>query len=325
MIGSVGQLDLDDEGRWDFYGISSDVVFLGRVEEYFRPMLGPTGKALLLTRAERLPGLESPSLSSVGTPYSAVPSYPELPPKDVARNLCYYSLSCAARLVRIVHVPTFYDQLEKIYDRPLDNLTKEEAQYLGLLFSVMALGCMYNNLDDNDPGSMTYRQATEEGLKYYKAGRCMLQDISNCRGLISLQTLLFIILFLQATSNLSSCYSFVGIALRSSLRIGLHRHLQHERINVIEQEVRKRVFYVIRQMDIYVSTLLGFPLLLSVDDINQSLPAEVDDEYITPTRILQPPPRSASFLEAFNAHAELIEILFKITKYVYPTKGLGQS
>ncbi|KAK2923430.1 hypothetical protein FoTM2_016954 [Fusarium oxysporum f. sp. vasinfectum] len=325
MIGSVGQLDLNDEGRWDFYGISSDVAFLGCVEEYFRPMLGPTGKALLLTRAERLPGLESPSLSSVGTPYSAVPSYPELPPKDVARNLCYYSLSCATCLVRIVHVPTFYDQLEKIYDRPLDCLTKEETQYLGLLFSVMALGCMYNNLDDNDPGSMTYRQATEEGLKYYKAGRFILQDITDCRDLISLQTLLFIILFLQATSNLSSCYSFVGIALRSSLRIGLHRHLQHERINVIEQEIRKRVFYVIRQMDIYVSTLLGFPLLLSVDDINQPLPAEVDDEYITPTGILQPPPGSASFLEAFNAHAELMEILSKITKYVYPTKGLGQS
>jgi hypothetical protein len=215
--------------------------------------------------------------------------------------------------------------MENIYDRPLHNLTKEETQYLGLLFSVMALGCMYNNLDDNDPGSMTYRQATEEGLKYYKAGRSILQDITDCRDLISLQILLFIILFLQATSNLSSCYPFVGIALRSSLRIGLHRHLQHERINVIEQEVRKRVFYVIRQMDIYVSTLLGFPLLLSVDDINQPLPAEVDDEYITPTGILQPPPGSASFFEAFNAHAELMEILFKITKYVYPTKGLSRS
>jgi hypothetical protein len=85
--------------------------------------------------------------------------------------------------------------MENIYDRPLHNLTKEETQYLGLLFSVMALGCMYNNLDDNDPGSMTYRQATEEGLKYYKAGRSILQDITDCRDLISLQTLLFIILF----------------------------------------------------------------------------------------------------------------------------------
>lgn len=131
------------------------------------------------------------------------------------------------------------------------------------------------------------------------------------------------ILFLQSTSNLSGCYSFVGIALRSALRIGLHRHLQHEQINVIEQEVRKRVFYVIRQMDIYVSTLLGFPLLLNIDDIDQPFPTEVDDEFLTPTGVIQPPPGTPSFFEAFNAHSQLMEILTKITKFVYPMKGSG--
>lgn len=133
------------------------------------------------------------------------------------------------------------------------------------------------------------------------------------------------ILFLQATSNLSGCYAFVGIALRSALRIGLHRHLQHDMINTIEQEVRKRVFYVIRQMDIYVSTLLGFPLMLNVEDIDQPYPIEIDDEYLTSTGVLQPPLGTPSFLEAFNAHSRLMEILSKITKYVYPMKGLGQS
>ncbi|KAJ4260678.1 Gypsy retrotransposon integrase-like protein 1 [Fusarium torreyae] len=325
MIDSVGQLDLDEKGSWDFHGISSGAVFLKRMKEHFRGMLGPASKAPFLPRAERPVGLDSPSLSSVGTPFSAVASYPELPPKDVTRKLCYYSLSCATCLVRIVHVPTFYEQMDKIYERPLDNLTKEETQYLGLLFSVMALGCMYNNLDDNDPGSMAYQDATEEGLKYYNAARSVIHDMTDCRDLISLQALLFIILFLQATSNLSSCYSFVGIALRSSLRIGLHRHLQHEKIDPIEQEVRKRVFYVVRQMDIYVSTLLGFPLLLNVDDIDQPFPLEVDDEFITHAGILRPPPGSPSFFQAFNAHSELMEILSKVTKYVYPTKGLGQG
>ncbi|KAF5254602.1 hypothetical protein FANTH_670 [Fusarium anthophilum] len=325
MIDSVGQLDIDEKGSLEFHGNSSGAVFLKRMKDHFRGMLGSSSKAPFLPRAERPAGLESPSLSSVGTPFSAVPSYPELPPKDVARKLCYYSLSCATCLVRILHVPTFYEQMDKIYERPLDNLTKDETQYLGLLFSVMSLGCMYNNLDDNDPGSMPYQDATEEGLKYYNAARSVLHDVTDCRDLISLQALLFIILFLQATSNLSSCYSFVGIALRSSLRIGLHRHLQHEKIDPIEQEVRKRVFYVVRQMDIYVSTLLGFPLLLNVDDIDQPFPLEVDDEFITHTGILRPPPGSPSFFQAFNAHSELMEILAKVTKYVYPTKGLGQT
>ena len=169
------------------------------------------------------------------------------------------------------------------------------------------------------PGVLTlYR------LKYYRTAKTLLQDLAECRDIVSLQALLFMILFLQATSNLSACYSFVGIALRSALRIGLHRHLQHEKIGAIEQEVRKRVFYVIRQMDIYVSTMLGFPLLLNTDDVDQPFPSEVDDEYITTKGIIAPPPGTPSFFEAFNAHTRLMEVLGKITKYVYPMHMQGQ-
>lgn len=162
-------------------------------------------------------------------------------------------------------------------------------------------------------------------LKYYKMARALLQDITDCRDVVSLQALLFMILFLQATSNLSGCYAFVGIALRSALRIGLHRHLQHEKIGVVEQEVRRRVFYVIRQMDIYVSTMLGFPLLLNIEDADQPYPTEVDDEFITSGGVMPPAPGTPSFFEAFNAHSRLMEILGKITKFVYPMKGLSES
>ena len=153
----------------------------------------------------------------------------------------------------------------------------------------------------------------------------MLNDITECRDITSLQALLFMILFLQATSNLSGCYAFVGIALRSALRIGLHRHLKHEQISYIEQEVRRRVFYVIRQMDIYISALLGFPLLLNPEDIDQPYPTEVDDEYITDEAILPQPAGKPSFFQAFNAHTRLMETLAKVVKYVYPMKGLSQS
>lgn len=162
-------------------------------------------------------------------------------------------------------------------------------------------------------------------LKYYRASRALLQDVTECRDLTTLQGLLFLILFLQATANLSACYAFVGIALRSALRMGLHRHLQHAQIGPIEQESRRRVFFVIRQMDIYVSTLLGFPLLLSSDDIDQAYPSEIDDDFITPQGLLQPPPGSPSFFQAFNAHTRLMEILTKITKYVYPMRGIDQT
>ena len=152
----------------------------------------------------------------------------------------------------------------------------------------------------------------------------ILQDIAECRDMTSLQALLFMILFLQATSNMSGCYAFLGIALRSSLRMGLHRHLCHAKINPIEDETRRRVFHCVRQMDTYVSAILGFPLLLHDDDIDQPFPTEVDDEYITKEAILTPPPGTPSFLAGSNAHNGLMVILAKVIKHIYPLKGVEE-
>lgn len=78
-------------------------------------------------------------------------------------------------------------------------------------------------------------------------------------------------------------------------------------------------------MDTYVSALLGFPRMLSDDDIDQELPLEVDDEYITEAGVLPMPPGKTSLYAASNAHTRLMIILAKVIKYIYPTKGLEQS
>lgn len=160
-------------------------------------------------------------------------------------------------------------------------------------------------------------------LKYFRAARQMM-DITDCRDITSLQAILFMILFLQSSANLSTCYSYIGIALRSALRMGLHRNLTGT-FNPIERETRRRVFWIVRKMDTYVSALLGFPRMLSDDDIDQELPIEVDDEYITKDAVLPMPQGTTSLYAASNAHTRLMGILAKVIKYIYPTKGLEQS
>jgi hypothetical protein len=65
--------------------------------------------------------------------------------------------------------------------------------------------------------------------------------------------------------------------------------------------------------------------MLSDDDIDQELPLEVDDEYITKDAILPMPAGTTSLYAASNAHTRLMQILAKVIKYIYPTKGLEQS
>ncbi|KAK4237914.1 fungal-specific transcription factor domain-containing protein [Achaetomium macrosporum] len=331
MIESIGQLDLKESGEWDFHGISSGAVFLRRMKEYFQTRLGNEYSIPFLPRPALPPGLfslDSPR-SSATSPWesSDVPTIFHLPPLDRVRTLCYYSLDCATCLLRIVHRPSFYEMLDKLYATPQESWGHEEHRFLGLLYSVLALGCVYNVSQNDDDGNAseapgTYKSAVDEGVKYYTSARLILQDVAECRDMASLQGLVYMILFLQATSNISDCYAFLGIALRSCLRMGLHRHLTHEKITPIEDETRRRVFHVVRQMDFYVSAILGFPLLLHDEDVDQPLPTEVDDEYITRETIRMPPPGTPSFFQAFNAHNRLMRILAKVVKDIYPMKAM---
>ena len=164
-----------------------------------------------------------------------------------------------------------------------------------------------------------FRRARTHRFKYYDAGRQMI-DITDCRDLPSLQALIFMILFLQSSARLTTCYSYIGIALRSALRMGLHRSVARD-FNPIERETRKQVFWVIHKLDMYVGAMLGMPKSLSDKDIDQEYPAEVDDEYITEHGILPMPEGTVSLVAGANAQNDLVRVLTKVIKYIYPIKG----
>ncbi|KAH8660119.1 fungal-specific transcription factor domain-containing protein [Xylariales sp. PMI_506] len=324
---TVGQLEQADIDEYDFHGDSSGAAFLSRITQQFPGLFRYDSRMPFLPQPQR-PFLAKPLELPV---YSANPwwqanyDFSRLPPQELAHDLCEYSFSRASCILRVVHVPSFWKMFDKLFEERPQRYTPEERRFVGLLFSVMALGSMYD-VDEHDPANPNhYAVAMERGYQYYISSRHYLQDITECCDMTTLQALVFIIQFLQATGNLNGCHTFVGIALSSALRMGLHRHLSHTVIAPIKDETRRRVFHTIRQMDIYLSTTLGLPLLLQDKDIDQPWPSEVDDEYITEGGIQVPPPGTPSFLEAFNAHARLMRILAKVVEYLYPPTGTGRG
>jgi hypothetical protein len=112
--------------------------------------------------------------------------------------------------------------------------------------------------------------------------------------------------------------------MAAALRMGLHRY-DPEGLSPIKHETRKRVFWTIRIMETYIAAVLGLPRTLNDDDIDQELPAEVDDEYITGEKMLQMPEGRLSLLAGFNAHIKLAAILGKIITKLYPTRKRKRS
>lgn len=145
-------------------------------------------------------------------------------------------------------------------------------------------------------------------------------NIIDCRDLITLQAIFFMILFLQSTANLATCYAYVGIALRACCRLGLHRKVRMN-FNAIEQEERKRIFWLIRKLDTYVGAMLGLPQMLSEEDVDQEQPVEVNDEYILEEGIKPMPAGVFPFIRATNAATKLIDIMRKVVRYVYPIQA----
>ncbi|KAL8734636.1 MAG: hypothetical protein Q9181_003120 [Wetmoreana brouardii] len=326
MVHEAGSLDLDDQGHWDFYGQSSGMIFLRRMREQFGDMLGkPEGVGVQFTKASNVSSrLNSPKSASASPMESGSVNTRELPAKLCARKLCSCALDDATALLRFVHQPTFYTMFDRVYDTPSEEFTPTDQKFLPLLYAVMALGCLFGKAEESMLQSYGYESAIEQGLNWFQVSR-QLMDVTDCRDLISLQTLLFMILFLQASAKLSTCFSHIGLALRSAVRMGLHRSVSNQ-FPAVEKEMRKRVFWVIRNMDIYSLTvwltrqgaLLGLPIMLSDDDIDQELPLEVDDACITNEEMLPMPPGKTSPMAAFNAHVRLVRILAKTVRYVYP-------
>lgn len=167
MIETIGQLDLTEGGGWDFRGTSSGAVFLRRMKDHFRGLLGYDYQTTTLPRPSQVPGLlklDSPQSTSASTPSdSKFPSVYELPPKDRTLQLSYCALNCATALLRIVHIPSFLESLDRLYDKQGESYDMEDNRFLGLLYAILAVGCMYNIAEEDIDNQVNYKEATEEG------------------------------------------------------------------------------------------------------------------------------------------------------------------
>ncbi|KAF5101857.1 hypothetical protein D0Z00_000719 [Geotrichum galactomycetum] len=237
-----------------------------------------------------------------------------LPPKHVASELIESVWDNACVLFRFYHRPSFIRDLDLLYETDPDDYTNKQYKILPLVYSVMAVGVLFS-MDKCE--KLGFKDASE-GYKYFVAARKLI-DIADARDTYAIQSIVMMIIFLQCSARLSTCYSYIGVALRSALRAGLHRKVAYN-FNPIELETRRRLFWTIRKMDIYVNAMLGLPRSTAESDFDQELPEEIDDENITEEAYFPQEKGKLSSAGIANAHTRLITILSHIMKHIYPVK-----
>jgi len=321
MVETAGRLEIDETGAMDFHGHSSSIAFLSHLKSNFQRVLGEDITSSIKSTFPKAPPPGAIRKSTMTSP---------LPTREVATILVENCLEDACALMRFVHRPSFDKMFDRIYAVPESEWGKQERDFLPLLYEVMAVGCLFAD----DVGDMGVGHSIAEGLvilrnqshlsltvfstKYFLAGREMI-ELTDCRTIPTLQAIILMAIFLQSSTKMSTCYSYVGIALCAAVRMGLHRSMNLN-LNPIEREVRKRIFWVIRKMDTYVTALLGLPKGIADEDIDQEMPLDVDDEYITETEIKEQPAGTVPIMTVVNSHTRLLSIMAKVVKAIYPLK-----
>lgn len=168
MVQDTGSLDLDDQGRWDFHGHSSGMVFLQRLRQQFGDMLGQAESINTMMAKPRhylgqIYAIDSPKSASDSPCDHWSSVHIDLPPKDEGMYLCELTMSNACSLMRFMHKPTLFKHFHRIYDTPDSQWGNEEHRYLPLLFALMAVGTMFANSNDSKFQQEGYAGSIDNG------------------------------------------------------------------------------------------------------------------------------------------------------------------
>jgi len=164
MVKATGQLDLDEEGNWDYHGHSSGLSFMRRLQQQFGDIIAPPSSSPFVKYRPMSQVFDSPSSAhqSPADSSSVLPSGTDLPSKREARILCDNALIDAGALLRVVHMPTFYKSMERMYEISPENYGNAENTFLPLLYAVLALGTLFSK-KDVEMDEAGYESTIDEG------------------------------------------------------------------------------------------------------------------------------------------------------------------
>lgn len=173
MVRAIGQLELDEQGNWDYHGHSSGLSFVRRMREQLGDLLGPDAKATPFVKSRPMSQVfDSPRSATAESPGmdSSVPGT-ELPSRAVAFDLCQTAINDATVLMRAIHVPSFWKSFERMYSTPFENYTNQDHRFLPLLYSVMSVGCLFGNDEQSTLNQAGYETAIDQG--YVEQSACL--------------------------------------------------------------------------------------------------------------------------------------------------------
>ncbi|KAJ9236948.1 transcriptional regulator family: Fungal Specific TF [Paecilomyces variotii] len=231
--------------------------------------------------------------------------YKPLPPRTEVFTLLKHYFRDANRLFPIYHEASFMRLVEWQYRQQ----TCKDAALWASINVMIAVAYRYRLANSIRP-----ERDNEKAWLYFKNALSVLADLTLRRtDLLSAQALLTMAMFLRGNSTLQTALPLVTAAMRICHQLGLHRRSTGNGLPLVEQEQRRRVFWVGYVLDQSVSIRAG-NAPSQADDFDVDFPTDnIDDQEDGPD------------VQWFSLLARLSVIKGRIYKRLYSAKSLRRS
>ncbi|KAL9111845.1 MAG: hypothetical protein Q9227_003695 [Pyrenula ochraceoflavens] len=236
-----------------------------------------------------------------------------LPPKDEALSLLkdfFENFNC---MFPLFHEPTFMHLVERQYSRH----PYEESGWWASINVALAIAHRLRVMSNLVP-----QEEDQKAWMYLKNAMGVITELTmRNTDLLSVQALLGMSLFLQGTPNPQPSFFLVAAAIRLAHSIGLHKRGSAFNLNAVEQEQRKRVFWIAYLLDKDICLRGGRPPVQDDDDMNVELPSEDPPDNIGNIPLADGKGKT----NLFRLMCTFAIISSKVYKRLYSTKAARQT
>lgn len=216
----------------------------------------------------------------------------------------------------LFHEPTFMHLVDKHYSLE----PYEGSGWWASLNVALAIGHRLRVMSN-----VVGQEEDEVAWAYLKNAMAVMTELTmRANDLLSVQALLGMAMFLQGTPNPQPSFFLVSAAIRLAHSIGLHKRGSGFNLNEVENEQRKRVFWIAYLLDKDICLRSGRPPAQDDDDMNVELPSENPPDNVGSVPLAEEIDGKTT-MNLFRLMCQFAQIQSRVYKQLYSVKASRQS
>ncbi|KAG5775326.1 hypothetical protein H9Q73_010997 [Fusarium xylarioides] len=185
---------------------------------------------------------------------------PPLPPFELCKELYNTQHAYIGTIFAFLQPEDFLQRLRLIYNQELDLTQRDGRLYLCQVLIVLAFGQMYSINRWTSPDG-------PPGFDYFKAALDFLPDIHKRSSLRFIEVLAYVTYYMQTLGRQDAASTYIGVAMRMALFMGLHQDVAGDDMDVEENRQRRKVWWSLYSLDRILSIKSGNLITIRDEDI----------------------------------------------------------